>query len=53
MTGNCRPESEQLVAPAKGAGEAASTPERDEGGYRPASGLERAIDSGELGRPVQ
>lgn len=46
MIGNCRPESEQLAAPAEGAGEAASTPERDEGGCRPASGLELPVGAG-------
>ncbi|HVA08192.1 MAG TPA: hypothetical protein VNG12_15760 [Acidimicrobiales bacterium] len=45
MTGNCRPESEELVASAEGAGEATSAPERDEGGCHLARGLELSVDA--------
>ena len=46
MTGNCRPESEQLVASAQGAEEATSTPERGEGGCHPARRLELSVGTG-------
>jgi hypothetical protein len=46
MTGNCRPESEQLVTTAEGAKEATSTPERDDGGCHPARGLELSVGTG-------
>ncbi len=46
MTGNCRPESEQLVASAEGAEKATSTPERDEGRCHPARRLELSGGTG-------
>ena len=46
MTGNCRPESEQLVASAEGAEKATSTPERDEGRCRPPRKLELSVGTG-------
>ncbi len=46
MTGNCRPEAEQLVASAEGAEEATSNPERGEGGCHPARRLELSVGTG-------
>ena len=43
MTGNCRPEAEQLVASAEGAEEATSNPERGEGGCHPARRFELSV----------
>ncbi len=49
MTGNCRPESEQLVASAEGAEEAMSNPERGEGGCGPARRFEPSLGTGGSG----
>jgi hypothetical protein len=43
VTGNCRPESEQLVASAEGA---TSNPERGEGGCHPARMLKLSVGNG-------
>jgi len=49
VTGNCRPEAEQLVASAEGAEEATSNPERSKGGCRPARRLELSVGAGGRG----
>ena len=45
MTGTCRRESEQFVASAEGAEEAAFISERDEGGRHSARRLELSVDT--------
>ena len=46
MTGNCRPEAEQLVASVEGEEEATSNPERGKGGCQPARRLELSVGTG-------
>jgi hypothetical protein len=49
VTGNCRPEAEQLVASAAGAEEATSNTERGEGGCHPTRRLELSVGTGGSG----
>jgi hypothetical protein len=49
VTGNCRPEAEQLVSSADGAEEATSNPGWGEGGGHPARRLELPVGSGGSG----
>jgi hypothetical protein len=46
MTGNGRPEVEQIVAPAQGGEEATSNPGRGDGGWHPARRCELSVGTG-------